>query len=181
MGKKRLEGQHCKIYVEAAGGKKIPIGEVNKLTVKTNNELRKSKSIGEAENSSSLTFDGYELSFEGGKVDWRAAALLHQQDVKIVDGERTPYFVVQQTLKYFGTDTRETHTYPEVTIYGYEIEVDANSEIQEKFTGYCGKKKTITPTGGAAGEVTARVSLIDALIVNALSSDADSDTYKPFT
>lgn len=178
MGKKRLEGQHCKIYVNDATGSKIPIGEVNKLSVKTNNELRKSRSIGEAENSSSLTFEGYELSFEGGKVDWRAAALLHQQDLEIVLGERTPYFTVVQELKYFGDNSRETHTYPEVTIYGYEIEVDANSEIQEKFSGYCGKRKSVVGTGQAQNDVYEIV--INSLIAKALESDANSDTYKPF-
>jgi hypothetical protein len=178
MGKKRLEGQHCKIYVQDPDGNKIPIGEVSKLTVKTNNELRKSRSIGDSEQSSSLTFEGYELSFEGGKVDWRAAALLHQQDLDIVAGKRTPYFQVVQQFKYFNVSTLETHTYPEVTIYGYEVEVDANSEIQEKFSGFCGKKKTVYGQGEADNAVY--VDVIGGLITKALASDADSDNYKPF-
>lgn len=181
MGKKRLEGQHSKIFVKS-GNDLVKIGEINKVSVKTNNELRKSRSIGEAENSSSSTFEGYEMSFEGGKVDWRAAALLHQQDAKIVAGERTPYFVVEQQFKYFGQNgaNREIITYPEVTIYGYEVEVDANSEIQEKFSGYCGKLRTTTPSGTPDTEKTAITNAIDLMILNALVSDANSDTYKSF-
>jgi hypothetical protein len=180
MGKKRLEGQHCKLIVKDSAGNQISIGEVNKLTVKTNNELRKSRSIGDSENSSSLTFEGYELSFEGGKVDWKAAALLHQQDVEIVNGNRTPYFIVEQKLKYFGTNILQTVTYPEVTIYGYEIEVDANSEIQEKFSGYCGKRKNVESSGLAKTEESIVTDKITAMIAAAIASDANSDTYKPF-
>jgi hypothetical protein len=179
MGKKRLEGQHCKIVVKS-GETEIAIGEVNKLSVKTNNELRKSRSIGDSEQSSSLTFEGYELSFEGGKVDWKAAALLHRQDEEIVLGNRTPYFKVIQTLKYFGDNILQTITYPEVTIYGYEIEVDAGAEIQEKFSGFCGAKKVVKNTGKAETEEAIVTGYIDAMIITALASDANSDTYKPF-
>lgn len=180
MGKKRLEGQHCKI-VAYAGDAEIAIGEVNKLTVKTNNELRKSRSIGDSEQSSSLTFEGYELSFEGGKVDWKAAALLHQQDLEIVAGRRTPYFKVIQKLKYFGDNIIQSITYPEVTIYGYEMEVDAGSEIQEKFSGFCGAKRSVDNTGKAKDEEANVTAYIEAMILKALESDKNSETYKPFT
>lgn len=170
MGKPRIRGSHAKILVHDQDGKPLEVGEISKFSVKELGELKKSRAIGEHEITSTKTFEGYDLSFEGGKVDWQLAQLLHEQDVNIVTNNRTPYFQVVQTITYYGTDKTETYTFPQVTIHGYSLDIDANDEMTEKFEGFCGKRKDVTPvTGGGQAEVQKKIT---AMIEKALTFDA---------
>jgi len=166
MGKPRVRGSHAKIFIKN-GTEKLAIGEVNKFSVKELGELKKSRAIGEHTVTSIKTFEGYDLSFEGGKVDWELARLLHAQDYNIVRNKRTPYFQVEQTISYF-TGEPETYTYDEVTIYGYNMDIDANDEITEKFEGFCGVPRTLT--GFQETEPSGKT--IEGLITEALKKDS---------
>jgi hypothetical protein len=157
MGKPRVRGSHAKIFVQDQAGSNIQVGEINKFSVKELGELKKSRAIGEHEITSTKTFEGYDLSFEGGKVDWKLAALLHQQDNVILENRRTPYFKVVQTIEYYKQGT-ETFTYPEVTIHGYNMDIDANDEITEKFEGFCGKKREHTKPVELLPDITAIIT-----------------------
>ncbi len=157
MGKPRVRGSHAKIFVQDQAGANIQVGEINKFSVKELGELKKSRAIGEHEITSTKTFEGYDLSFEGGKVDWKLAALLHQQDNVILENKRTPYFKVIQTITYYQQGS-ETFTYPEVTIHGYNMDIDANDEITEKFEGFCGKKREHTKPVELLPDITAIIT-----------------------
>lgn len=174
MGKPRVRGSHAKIFVTDFDGKQIEIGEVNKFSVKELGELKKSRAIGEHEVTSTKTFEGYDLSFEGGKVDWKLAQLLHAQDAEIVFNRRSPYFQVKQTIQYYGgsgnTGYSETYVYPAVTIYGYNMDIDANDEIMEKFEGFCGERRVLQKRVDA--EPVSYPNDIGAIIEKTLGKDS---------
>lgn len=142
MGKPRIRGSHATIKVGDTD-----VGEISKFSVKELGEIKKSRAIGDPGVTANKTFEGYDLSFEGGKVDWNLASLLHQQDLKIYGGigkgEISVPFKVIQTITYYGGAT-ETFTYSDVVIYGYNLDIDANDEMTEKFEGFCGTIRQVT-------------------------------------
>jgi hypothetical protein len=143
MGKPRVRGSHAKIFVtNGKDGSEVSVGEVSKFSVKELGEIKKSRSMGEQEVTANKTFEGYDLSFEGGKVDWRAAVILHGQDKKIKDGERSALFKIKQQITYYGGLVEE-YTYNDVVLYGYNLDMDANDEMTEKFEGFCGKIRVL--------------------------------------
>lgn len=169
MGKPRARGSHAVISVNDQNGNKIDIGEVNKFSVKELGELKKSRAIGEHAVTATKTFEGYDLSFEGGKVDWKLAQLLHKADDQIYKfNARAPYFQVTQKIKYYN-GVEETYTYENVILHGYNMDIDANDEIMEKFEGFCGTLRSLLPADNASdAEATQKV---DALIKAALTRD----------
>lgn len=172
MGRPRIRGQHVKLSIQDKSGKSIDVGEISKCSIKELGELKKSRSIGEAGVTSTKTFEGYDLSFEGGKVDWRLAQMLHKQDDEIYSGERSPYFKVEQVFTYYDGGV-DTYLYPEVTIHGYSLDIDANDELTEKFEGFCGEKRTYKAnTLGAAATATSITSTIADLITYAKGQDS---------
>ena len=167
MGKPRVRGSHAKIFVKDNNGKQIMIGEVNKFSVKELGELKKSRAIGEQEVTSVKTFEGFDLSFEGGKVDWDLAILLHSQDLAIVNGDKNPYFQVVQEIKYYGSNNTETYTYNDVTLHGYNLDIDANDEMSEKFEGFAGDV-VADPVVGA--NIQSSLTSIDKMIDKSIES-----------
>lgn len=145
MGKPRVRGSHAVISINAAG-ETTPkaVGEISKFSVKELGEIKKSRSMGEQQVTANKTFEGYDLSFEGGKVDWELAQLLHAQDDAIVAGKRAPLFEVKQVINYFGDKTEE-FVYKDVVLFGYNLDMDANDEMSEKFEGFCGTLKKPVP------------------------------------
>lgn len=142
MGKARISGNNAFIYVTDATGTKIEIGEVDKFGAKKGDELKKSKPLGQKGITSWLEHGGWDLSFDGGKVDFKLAQMLHAQDEQILKGGRSPYFKVLQRIEYMNGEIEEWE-YPEVTIHGYELDVPAE-ELTEKFSGFCGVNRTKT-------------------------------------
>ena len=163
MGKPRVRGSHAKISIKV-GTEVVDVGEVSKFSVKELGELKKSRAIGEQEVTSNKTFEGYDLSFEGGKVDWNAAAVLHSQDLAIKDGKAAPYFQITQEIKYYGATNSEVYTYENVTLHGYNMDIDANDEIMEKFEGFCGTLRKRNPEGTTGIQNAKAQTTIDALI-----------------
>lgn len=170
MGKPRVRGQHAKIYVQDQAGVNIEVGEISKVSVKDLGELKKSRAIGDAAITATKTFEGYDLSFEGGKVDWKLAQLLHLADDQIFAGKRSPYFNVQINVEFYD-GAQEIYQYPDVTIHGYALDVDANDELTEKFEGFCGMKRTASPSGAAQTSVTSMTTLITDIITASNAKD----------
>jgi len=117
----------------------IKIGEIEKFGAKNLNELKKSQPLGDKTVTSQVIFKGWDLNFEGGKVDWDLAQMIHLQDKQITSGGRSPLFEVTQEILYYNK-TIECWTYPEVSIHGYEVNIPME-EITEKFDGFCGKPR----------------------------------------
>lgn len=178
MGKPRVRGSHAVISVNDQNGNRIDIGEINKFSVKELGELKKSRAIGEHAVTSTKTFEGYDLSFEGGKVDWKLAQLLHKADDRIYTlNARTPYFEVTQTINYYN-GISEVYTYKDVTIYGYNMDIDANDEITEKFEGFCGTLRSLSVPVDTKIEGEHSKKVAD-LINTALTRDLFGGNNKP--
>lgn len=173
MGKPRIRGQHTKIFVEDGSHNRILVGEVNKFSAKDLGELKKSRAIGEAGITATKTFEGYDLSFEGGKVDWNLARLNHIQNLSIYSGDRSPYFVVVTKFTYFKSSAVDTYTYPECTFHGYNIDVDANDELGEKWEGFCGEPANRASFNETATDDATISAKITALIEYARGLDTD--------
>lgn len=172
MGKPRIRGNHAKILVRN-NGEDIQVGEISKFSVKELGEIKKSRAIGQKSITANKTFEGYDLSFEGGKVDWNLAQLLHRQDDAVFHGGRAPYFTVLQEITYYD-NSKETYSFDEVTIYGYNLDIDANDELMEKFEGFCGALKVALPSDGPNinKSLEKNNSLVDNLIQAALGKDS---------
>jgi hypothetical protein len=139
MGQARILGRDAKIFANL-GTTNVFLGEVDKFNAKKLDELKKSQPLGEANPTSNVVHAGWELSFEGGKVDWSLAQAIHAQDQQITSGGRSPYFTIKQKITYMNGKCEEFE-YQEVSIYGYEIDMGgATEEISEKVTGFAGKR-----------------------------------------
>lgn len=176
MGKPRVRGSHAKIAICKPDGTVIDIGEISKFSVKELGEIKKSRSMGEQEVTANKTFEGYDLSFEGGKVDWKAGQLLHKQDAQIVGGARAPYFVVKQTITYYGGQ-QEQYVFNDVVLYGYNLDIDANDEMMEKFEGFCGTLKSRPTLPGSDAIQNDFDSLNVAAIIENTLANKDRITY----
>ena len=140
MGKPRVYGNNAKIYVADAKGNEILVGEVDKFSAKNLDELRKSQPLGDKNITSQTTFKGYDLDFEGGKVDAKLAALFHAQDQQIHAGGRSPYFIVREEVRHFD-GTLEVWVYRNVTLHGYNHDAPSDEMLTEKFSGFSGTLK----------------------------------------
>jgi len=171
MGKPRVRGSHAKISINL-GGTKYDVGEVSKFSVKELGEVKKSRSMGEQEVTANKTFEGYDLSFEGGKVDWNAATLLHKQDEKIKAGQAAPYFTVTQKITYYGNKTEE-YVYKNVILYGYNLDMDANDEMTEKFEGFSGSMRERTESLPGASDLDALNKTVESAMNAVLAQQQD--------
>jgi hypothetical protein len=113
----------------------IQIGEVDKFSAKSTSSTIKSRPIGTAIENVQYKYGGYELSFNGGKIDWNLANMFHAQDLLARTAGDSPRFNIQQTIRY-ADGTVETYIYINAIIHGYEIDIDSGSEVTEAFSGY---------------------------------------------
>jgi hypothetical protein len=162
MGKARVMGNNAKIYVMDASAQPILVGECDKFGAKSLDELKKSQALGEKNITSQTVFKGYDMDFEGGKVDANLAALMHSQDKQIAAGGRSPYFKVKEEVTLFD-GTVEVWWYDEVTLHGYEKDSPSEDQLSGKFSGFCGvpcrRGDEATETASAAADATVTAML----------------------
>ena len=153
MGKARILGRDAEIFA-TAGATVVSLGEVDKFSAKKQDELKKSQALGQKNATTNVVHGGWELSFEGGKVDWQLAQAVHAQDAQITSGGRSPYFTIKQKITYYD-GTVEEFVYYDVSIYGYEIDMgSATDEISEKVTGFASYRKLSEATSATVRATT---------------------------
>lgn len=170
MGKARVQSSNAVLKVKDLKGNDIVIGEVDTCTARELSELKTSQPVGDTDITSQAVFRGWELSFEGGHVDWNLAKLVHQQDQQIGKAGRSPYFKVSQTITYFD-GTKVEFVYENVTIYGYELQTPNQDSLSESFTGFSGKPRT-------NGEGTDAAGFEDDIITAMLNAMTDEKPVK---
>lgn len=172
MGKPRVYGSNCRIYViDPSTQKEILVGEVDKFKAKSDDELRKSKALGENEYTSNVTFGGYTLDFEGGVVDSNLAALFHAQDTQIANGGRAPYFLVKERVKHLDGIIEEW-IYEDCTLHGYDKDSPGEDQLTNKFSGFCGCKKKKSE----AATTTDMTSVISAMLA-AMKEKSNTNSF----
>lgn len=148
-GRSRVLGSSAAVFLKADDGNLCPIGEVDKFTAKEVGELKKSRPLGKKQFASQYDHQGWELSFEGGKVDWKLAALIQAQNVQFQNGGRTPYFMVTQRVLFYDGSIEE-YQYNDVTIHNYNFdEGGSGDELQEKFEAYSASRTAVESTQAA--------------------------------
>jgi len=165
MGKARVCGSNAKIYVYDEKQGEILIGEVDKFSAKDASDLKKYRSLGTAKIGSQAIFGGWEISCDGGKVDWKLAQLIHAQDERIANSDCSAQFFVIQTVDYFD-GIQDAYRYDEVTFHGYELDSPIE-EMTEKFNGFSGVNRVqLTAADESYKEAikTKYSSLVDYLI-----------------
>jgi hypothetical protein len=116
-------------------GLPIKIGEVDSFTATSTSSIIKSRPIGNAIETIQYKCGGYELSFQGGKVDWQLSARMHAQDLLARSYGECPTFNVVSTITHFD-NTKEIFVYNNVILYGYEESLQTGNQIGETFKGY---------------------------------------------
>lgn len=166
-GQKRLLSDRTRIFVKSEG-KIVRVGEFDTFSVTHRDSVRTFKPVGETREIAILQEAGYDLSFSGGKVDWNLARLLHKQelfyntrkpgegkgiastfgdfsvlpqnDIHYKVSHVAPKFEVEHTIFHYNGSI-ETYIYEDVTLYGYQIDVNGDLEqIRESVKGHSPRK-----------------------------------------
>ena len=174
MGQARVLGRDTTLKV-TAGGQSVSVGEIDKFNAKKVDELKKSQPLGAKLPTGNVVHAGWELSIDGGKINWALAQMVHAQDAQITLGGRSPLFEIEQRIEYYDGSV-ETFVYTEVSLYGYEIDMgSAMDEMTEKISGFATGRKLIDGTtspavkgsyNDAIDAVTASVRAINSSLVN---------------
>ena len=173
-GKARVLGSSAVILLKGADGTEVNIGEVDKFSAKEMGDLKKSRPLGKTQYASNYDCQGYELSFDGGKVDWKLAALFQAQAQQHAGGGRSPYFTVVQTIKFFD-GSEEKYEYTDVTIYDYNIDAGGSGdEVTEKFTGFAASRSAMSDSVGDK-EITNTLSNLIANSLTKMTSQQPGD------
>lgn len=140
MGTPRILGNNAEIFVNLGAGV-VSVGEVDKFSAKSLSEIKKSQALGQKTVTSNVVHMGWDLSFEGGKIDWKTAQAFHAQDEQIVKGGRAPLFTVKQKITYYNGQVEEFE-YTDVSLAGYELDMGgATEEMSEKFVGFAAARR----------------------------------------
>lgn len=131
-------------------GLDIKIGEIDSFRASSTSTIIKSRPIGTALETIQHKYGGYDLEFQGGKVDWNLASLLHGQDILARSIGEAPMFTVESTIKHFD-GTVETYLYNRVIIHGYSVDINTGDAIGESFKGYAPERNSFNL--GQVGDV----------------------------
>lgn len=136
MGKVRVLGAACKLQVVAKDGTFVDIGEIDRFSARNLSENMKSNPLGETETNSWVRYEGWDLDFEGGKVNWHLANLVLAQDNRTRANLRSPLFRVVDKLTHLDGEVEEW-VYGDVTLHMYNFDAgDSASELREKIQGF---------------------------------------------
>lgn len=140
--KKRVLGQNTQILIMMQTGVGVPtpiyLGEFETFSAKSDTTVIKHRPIGYINQGATLQYNGYELSFEGAKVDWNLARCYFLQDESLIFSTKQPTFVISDLTTY-GDGTKEHYIYTDVTIFGYDVNKGVD-EIKEKLEGFAAKR-----------------------------------------
>ena len=155
MSKDRILGSavHLQIYGgTGTSGGMIAFAELDSFSSKNKTTLKQNHPLGEVVPHGQLIYDGYELSFEVGKVDASLEVLQNANDQALLNGQSAPrYQIVDQTNLLDGTT--ETWVYPNVVLHDFDVtKAMGNEEIKQKCNGFAparysgGVLATLNPT-----------------------------------
>lgn len=179
IGKARVLGSSAIIKV-SDGTTACAIGEIDKFSAKENTELKKSRPIGAKLFTTQVDPQGWDLSFEGGKVDWNIAALMQAQSRQFYGNNRSVYFEVEQSITFFDGKV-ETYIYHDVTLHGLNLDIGGSGdEISEKFEGFAAYRE-VDDKSIAATVTDALATTITALLVKMTDQKPGGDTGSALT
>jgi hypothetical protein len=175
VGKARVLGSSAVIELKA-GSNTCQVGEVDKFSAKQNSEVKKSQPLGVKVKTSQNVFQGWDLSFEGGKVDAKAGALFLAQERQFIGGGRSPYFEVVETVT-FSDGTKQVYRYVDVTIHGFNADMNGSEdELSEKFEGFAAYREADPNSDAVTSAITVQSTAIAGLLTSMTSQLPDTAT-----
>lgn len=160
---RRILSDCVRIAVLDINGNNVNIGEFDSFSATHKDTLRTFRPVGELAELSLVTQGGWELSFSGGKIDWKLARLVGQHEsyanpdhggevpvspniflYKIAN--IAPLYSVEHTTMYYD-GSQDTWIYEDVTLYNYSTNVDGDlAEVKESIKGYAARRKPSNET-----------------------------------
>jgi hypothetical protein len=134
MGKARVYSNNAVILIHSqALLTPIPLGELDSFKATSSTSIIKSRPIGFINEQATLQYGGWDLSFDGGKVDWSLAHYYWLQDRQLRAGGVEPEIMISETVLHYN-GAIEQYLYKGVTIFG--LESDKGEEVKESAKGF---------------------------------------------
>jgi hypothetical protein len=171
--KARIQGSQAKLifFPEGTGVVPLDLGELDEFEATQMSEVVKRRPMGYSIESTTYKYSGWNLSFRGGKVDWKLARWAFNQDRSARIPGKTNGFSILQTINHF--DTRaggipavEQYLYTNVVLFGLEQKLRGGEDITEEMKGYCGKREI--------GPVDTSVLSVDGVFWNSIAFTASN-------
>jgi hypothetical protein len=136
MAKARVFSKNVKLFLFSEDTlAPIFLGEIDSFKKTSNTKIIKSRDIGYVNEQATVDYGGWDLSFDGGKVDWRLARFYLIQDRYLRDGIQPPELYILETIKHYN-GTIEQYSYRHVTLFGFEGEHQSQQESTESIQGF---------------------------------------------
>jgi len=146
--KARIQGSQAKLifFPEGTGVVPLDLGELDEFEATQMSEVVKRRPMGYSIESTTYKYSGWNLSFRGGKVDWKLARWAFNQDRAARIPGKTNGFSILQTVTHF--DTRvgglpaiEQYLYTNVVLFGLEQRFKGGDDVTEEMKGFCAKRE----------------------------------------
>lgn len=136
MGKARVYGNSVKLFIHSQDTLlPIPLGELDSFSARSLTSVHKSRPTGYINVRATLKYDGWDLSFDGGKVDWALCHFYWLQDNKLRANQLQPDFFISETIFHFN-GAIENYVYQGVTLFGLDLTRAGEDELKEKINGF---------------------------------------------
>lgn len=139
MSKARVQKNQAKLIVHSAI-LNIPIfsSEIDSFKATSTTTVHKSRPAGYALERATPVYGGYDLSFDGGKVDWEMAHFYWLQDNNLRAGKMPPSIYISETIFHYG-GAIENYIYKDVVLFGKEISIA--DEVSNSIQGFASMRE----------------------------------------
>lgn len=135
MGKARVSGRNVHLLLHSQDLlAPIPLGEIDTFKAKSRTSIIVSRPNGYINQGATVQYGGWDLSFEGGKVDWSLAHFYWLQDQELRSGNLLPKFFITETVFHYN-GAIENYVYGNVTLYGLDLS-RSSQEVKDSIHGF---------------------------------------------
>jgi hypothetical protein len=145
MGKARIQKQHVKLFLLSQDlflpvkatidfSKGIFLGEVDSFKATSRTKVVISRPAGYINEGATHDYGGWDLSFDGGKVDWELANFYWLQDQTLRAGGQPPAFLFMEEIWHYN-GAYEQWWYKDCSLFGFDgSRGDDNTESIKGFS-----------------------------------------------
>ena len=165
MGKARVNGNHVQLLIfNQQNLAPLFLGELDNFQATSQTSIIKSRPIGFIQEGVTHNYGGWDLSFDGGKVDWALCHYYWLQDQKLRKRRVPPQLMIIESVEHYN-GALEQYVYKNVSLYGLDLQRPAGDTLTETMKGFAANRTlgpidtTIIydPIGTAIRELSMRV------------------------
>lgn len=135
IGKPRVGKKHVRMYIHSAALlTPVYLGEIDNFQRTSKTKASIDRPTGYALEGSTVQYGGWDLSFDGGKVDWALAHFYYLQDRGLIAGKQPPEFFINEIVKHYN-GSMENWVYRNVTLFGFDGNT-GDGESKESLKGF---------------------------------------------